>query len=282
MAGHLRLLQDLQGTRLSRELRTRLLLMVPCLDNITKTHPTLKRVQPMKAPKADGTFMLLFRLHYPSFGPKDYSTALLEGVMQEAKALGVDMCFTQWEDFGWTALDIYPEGLAEAVGEPTPSSLLPNVVKDEAEFRAGAAQIRETYMNSTTEEERNLELFRLRRERRALYEAFDRLGELECLHEDGDTYEGRLAKLDAEIEILVAQEAEAAQRPKLVVASFFCPGCGCRLYREPQAGADHGPYPVECVNSKCLYSFPHAFTVHHPFHGIDNGPGDSWSLSFVK
>lgn len=278
MAGHLRLLQELHGTKLPRDLKMRLLLMVPDEDNVTKTHPTLKRVRPMKAPLADGTFTLLYRLSYPSFGPKDYMTGLLEGVMEEAKAHGVSLRFTEWEDFGWNAVDIYPDGEVETVGSPQPSSVLPNMQADTDAIRDGSAHIRKTCVNSTTETERAFELFRLRSERRRLYESLDRQESVESR----EAYENRLTLLDTEIDALVKAEEEAKERPDLVAASFFCPSCGCRLYREPQAGSEPGPYSIECVNANCTYSFPHAFTVHHPVHGLDNGPGDSWSLSFVK
>jgi len=84
---------------------------------------------------------------------------------------------------------------------------------------------------------------------------------------------------------------------------MFCPYCGSKLKEVPnpeiaefedkndawiQGGCEGGPPPHPsqaehwcCENNDCVFSdLP--LIKHHPYHGVDAKPGDSWSLSWIK
>lgn len=84
---------------------------------------------------------------------------------------------------------------------------------------------------------------------------------------------------------------------------MFCPLCGSKLHpvpnpdeerydREDQAWIDNDyegdlPKPMsrsehwKCEKKRCLFSGV-PLIKHHPHHGTESKPGDSWSLSWVK
>lgn len=39
---------------------------------------------------------------------------------------------------------------------------------------------------------------------------------------------------------------------------------------------------MECTCSNGCFGIDYPLYFHHPFHGINSAPGDSWSLSWVK
>lgn len=63
---------------------------------------------------------------------------------------------------------------------------------------------------------------------------------------------------------------------------FFCPHCGVALVPHPLPNkrGDKSLW-FECHNESCSYDDT-VFIVHHPFHGTESAPGDSWSITWLK
>lgn len=67
---------------------------------------------------------------------------------------------------------------------------------------------------------------------------------------------------------------------------WFCPCCGNPMYyvseKDMKIGKrESGAYEVCCKENKCVMGLSD-LRVHHPYHGTNSGPGDSWSISWIK
>ena len=55
-----------------------------------------------------------------------------------------------------------------------------------------------------------------------------------------------------------------------------------RQIEAAQAAEKIGRTEFDCTNIDCIFYGDHMLWHHHPFHGINAPPGDSWSLSYIK
>lgn len=73
--------------------------------------------------------------------------------------------------------------------------------------------------------------------------------------------------------------------PKVLIkkgekAGYFCPLCGSQMYYARKVmELDFGPRYLGCPKEHFMEDFP--LQEHHP-DSVDKGPGDSWSLSWIK
>lgn len=63
---------------------------------------------------------------------------------------------------------------------------------------------------------------------------------------------------------------------------YHCPHCGAKLeYDSRYEPYEQEPYGAKCTNKKCGMSSDYYWTIHHPY-STERGPGDSFSISYIK
>ena len=69
------------------------------------------------------------------------------------------------------------------------------------------------------------------------------------------------------------------------VKHWFCPRCGHQLFYPDEfckkAGDKEKNCNVKCNNKECP-TYYDELTIHHPVHGVNADPADSWSISWIK